>query len=81
MIPASYLYKDAFDQHWGRDFARVSGEAPWEEHLDAGHWERPSLFRAVRDLVTLAFAPTRRDPAAAEARRCPEGMDCPPIAA
>jgi hypothetical protein len=81
MIPASYLYKDAFEQHWGKDFARVSGEAPWEDHPDAGQWERPSLFRAVRDLVALTFAPVRRDSAAARGRLCPEGVDCPPMPA
>jgi hypothetical protein len=80
MIPASYLYKDAFEQHWGRDFARVSGERPWEAHTDAGHWESPSLFRTIRDLASLALAPARRDTAAG-ARPCPEAVDCPPMAA
>jgi hypothetical protein len=44
MIPASYLYKDAYRQHWGDDFARNAGEEPWEAHLDAGHWPPPSPF-------------------------------------
>jgi hypothetical protein len=51
MIPASYLYKDAYRQHWGEDFARTTGEEPCEAHLDAGHWPQPTLFDRVAALM------------------------------
>lgn len=50
MIPASYLYKDAYRQHWGEDFARNSGEEPWEAHVDAGQWPPPKLFSRLAAL-------------------------------
>jgi len=77
MIPASYLYKDAFEQHWGRDFARVSGEAAWEPHVDAGQWQQPPLFRAIRAVLSVMFAPTHRE----RVRPCPGEGDCPPMPA
>lgn len=80
MIPATFLYKDAFEQHWGKDFARRSGETAWEAHPDAGQWERPSLFRTIRDLATLAVSPARGH-IAAGVRPCPEGVNRPPMPA
>jgi len=75
MIPASYLYKDAYKQHWGEDFARRSGEAPWEAHPDAGLWEKPSLWRTIAGLAGRLFGanrPARADETEASGPRCPE---------
>lgn len=65
MIPASYLYKDAYKQHWGEDFGRRSGEAPWQAHPDAGLWEKPSLWRSIAGLAMRLFA-SSNGPAANE---------------
>jgi hypothetical protein len=78
MIPASYLYKDAYKQHWGEDFARRSGEAPWEAHPDAGLWEKPSLWRNIAGLAGRLFGasrPVTADETEASGRRCPEATD------
>ena len=69
MIPASYLYKDAYRQHWGEDFARVSGEEPWEAHLDAGQWPAPSLFGKLVALLSRSSGD-----ASASASVCPDAM-------
>ena len=58
MIPASYLYKEAYKQHWGEDFARRTGEAPWEAHPEAGLWEKPSLWRRLGRFFSGAFGAT-----------------------
>ncbi|MGV3491738.1 MAG: hypothetical protein ACO1OG_10495 [Devosia sp.] len=50
MIPASYLYKDAYRQHWGDDFARQTGEEAWEANADAGHWPVPGAFTRIAAL-------------------------------
>jgi len=76
MIPASYLYKDAYKQHWGEDFARRTGEAPWEAHLEAGQWSRPSPFRGLGVLLARRAGQARQsrqtaNPSASE-RDCPE---------
>lgn len=78
MIPASYLYKQAYKQHWGEDFARRSGEAPWEAQPDAGLWEKPSLWRAIGSFVGRLFAsgrPAVTDETEASGRHCPEATD------
>jgi len=78
MIPASYLYKEAFKQHWGEDFARRSGEAPWEAQPDAGLWEKPSLWRAVAGFAAKLFhskAPATVDETEASGRQRPEATD------
>lgn len=78
MIPSSYLFKDAYKQHWGEDFARNSGEEPWEAHLDAGLWEKPSLWRRLAGLVGRLSASSRQvtaDETEASGRRCPEATD------
>ncbi len=78
MIPASYLYKEAFKQHWGEDFARRSGEAPWEAHVDAGLWEQPSLWRAIAGLAGRLFGASRSVTAAetaASGRHSPAATD------
>ena len=73
MIPASYLYEQAYKQHWGEDFARRAGEAPWEAQPDAGLWEKPSLWRRLAAL----FAPrTGRVATETSGQRCPEVADC-----
>jgi hypothetical protein len=77
MIPASYLYKEAYKQHWGEDFARRTGEAPWEAHPEAGLWEKPSLWRRLGQFFGGAFGAT--EAAGVETRtsgqRCPEAAD------
>lgn len=77
MIPASYLYKEAYKQHWGEDFARRTGEAPWEAHPEAGFWEKPSLWRRLGQFFGGAFGAT--EAAGVETRtsgqRCPEAAD------
>ena len=76
MIPASYLYKDAYKQHWGDDFARRSGEEPWEAHLDAGLREKPSLWRRLSNVAAGLFGSTEpATDASASGRRCPEAPD------
>ena len=72
MIPASYLYKEAYKQHWGEDFARRTGEAPWEAHLEAGLWEKPSLWRRLSNLATRLSGSTGR-----AANTSASGSDCP----
>lgn len=57
MIPASYLYKDAYRQHWGREFGRIEGEAPTQPTID--YWPLPSALRTARDLFDLALGPRR----------------------
>lgn len=78
MIPASYLYKEAYKQHWGEDFARRSGEAPWEAEPDAGLWERPALWRAVAAIAGRLFG---RDPRSAAAETEASGHTGPEAAA
>lgn len=51
MIPASYLYKDTFRQHWGREFGRIDAAAP-AQPKEMPHW--PTLSGA-RDLFGLAL--------------------------
>ena len=76
MIPASYLYKDAYKQHWGEDFARRSGEEPWEAHLDAGLWERPTLWRRLSNLAArLSGSAGRATDTSASGRDCPKATD------
>ncbi len=58
MIPASYLYKDAYRQHWGRDFARIAGEDPAQPHSEPT-WPSPSALQAARNLYDLALGPRR----------------------
>lgn len=77
MIPASYLYKDAYKQHWGEDFARRTGEAQWEApleaHMEAGQWSRPSPFRGLRALLARLVGHARQSAnASASERDCPE---------
>lgn len=73
MIPASYLYKHAYRQHWGEDFARSSGQAPWGAQPDAGLWEKPSLWRRLAAL----FGNGRRVAVAVDTsgQHCPEAAD------
>lgn len=73
MIPASYLYKEAYKQHWGEDFARRSGEAPWQAQPDAGLWEKPSLWRRLAAL--FGAARTSRVETEPSGQRCPEVAD------
>ncbi len=77
MIPASYLYKDAYKQHWGEDFARRSGEEPWEAHRDAGLWEKPSLWRRLSSFTARLFGSVagRAADTSASGRGCPEATD------
>lgn len=82
MIPASYLFKQAYARHWGEDFARRSGEAPWQAQPDAGLWEKPSLWRAVAGIVGRLSASHRQAPAdaiEASGRRCPAATDREPV--
>jgi hypothetical protein len=58
MIPASYLYKDAYRQHWGRDFPRIAGEEPAQPRMEP-HWSQPSVLQSARDLFDLAMGPRR----------------------
>ena len=58
MIPASFLYKDAFRQHWGRDFERAEKLMP-DEPVATTEWPRPSILQAARDLFGLALGPQR----------------------
>lgn len=69
MIPASYLYKQAYKQHWGEDFARRSGEAPWQAEPDAGLWEKPSLWRRLAALFGARTAGVETE---TSGQRCPE---------
>lgn len=74
MIPASYLYKEAYKQHWGEDFARRTGEAPWEAHPEAGLWEKPTLWRRLGELFSRTFGVGRTAGAQTETsgQHCPE---------
>jgi len=63
MIPASYLFKDTYRQHWGNEFERIEGEKP-VAHGRLNASTARSLLAALRDLAALAFEP-RRSP-------CPE---------
>ena len=58
MIPASYLYKDAFTRRWGRDFERGTDGLATSPRIGP-EWPQPSRLRAARDLFDLAFG-TRR---------------------
>jgi hypothetical protein len=79
MIPASYLYKDAYKQHWGEDFARRSGEEPWEVHRDAGLWEKPALWRRLSSLAArLSGSTGRATDTSASGHHCPEATDRKP---
>ena len=51
MIPASYLYKDAFKQHWGEDFVRLAGEDARQPEPS----NKRSLLRAIRTAVVRVF--------------------------
>lgn len=75
MIPASYLYKHACKQHWGEDFARRAGEAPWEAHPEAGLWEKPALWRRLGSFFGRVFGATR--PASVETET--SGQPCPEV--
>lgn len=77
MIPASYLYKDAYKQHWGEDFARRTGEAPWEAHLEAGLWEKPTLWRRLGTFFNGVFgtAGAARVETETSGQHCPEVTD------
>lgn len=59
MIPASYLYRDAYRQQWGRDFSRIDGEVPARPKAEP-HWPQPSTLQAARDLFGFALGPRRR---------------------
>jgi hypothetical protein len=81
MIPASYLYKQAYDQHWGEDFARSTGEAPWEAEPNAGLWEKPALWRAIAGIAGRLFGHDRRsgaDETEASGRTGPEATSHQP---
>jgi len=81
MIPASYLYREAYKQHWGEDFARRSGEAPWQAQPDAGLWEKPALWRALARIVGRLSASPRQataDEIEASGRRCPAATNREP---
>ena len=54
MIPASYLYKDAYKQHWGEDFVRVAGEDARQPQPA----RKSALLRAIRSVVVRAFPRT-----------------------
>lgn len=76
MIPASYLYKEAYKQHWGEDFARRTGEAPWEAHPEAGLWEKPKLWRRLGALFGRVFgARTTSVETETSGQPCPEVTD------
>jgi hypothetical protein len=51
MIPASYLFKDAYKQHWGEDFVRLAGEDARQPKTST----RRSLLQAIRTVVVRAF--------------------------
>jgi hypothetical protein len=51
MIPASYLYKDAYKQHWGEDFVRLAGEDARQPEPST----KRSLQQAIRSIVVRAF--------------------------
>lgn len=73
MIPASYLYKDAYRQHWGEDFVRAAGEE-LEPQAEAGKRARPRI------LAALAVLRSRHAPVTRGAPR-PDARGCPPVAA
>ena len=51
MIPASYLYKDAYKQHWGEDFIRLAGEDARQPEPST----KRSLLQAIRTTVVRVF--------------------------
>jgi hypothetical protein len=56
MIPASYLYKDAYKQHWGEDFVRLAGEDARQPEPST----KRSLLQAIGSVMVRAF--TRATP-------------------
>ena len=54
MIPASYLYKDAYKQHWGDDFVRLAGEDARQPQPT----DKRSRLRAIGSFVVRAFPRT-----------------------
>ena len=54
MIPASYLYKDAYKQHWGEDFVRLAGEDARQPQTST----KGSLLQAIGSVVARAFGRT-----------------------
>lgn len=67
MIPASYLYKQAYRQHWGDDFVRPARDAA-NRHPDGDQPPpRRSLLRAIRSTMVRALARPRQTKRAARA--------------
>lgn len=58
MIPASYLYKDAYRQHWGRNYGRFDGEGPVPQKAEAQSSYSGAL-QSARDLFDRALGPRR----------------------
>lgn len=81
MIPASYLYKQAYRQHWGDDLVRPAKDAA-ARHPDG---DRPppqrSLLRALRSTMVRAFARTRQTKRAAHTVGTVSGTRCPTLPA
>ncbi|MDB5539314.1 MAG: hypothetical protein JWQ89_1041 [Devosia sp.] len=57
MIPASYLYKNAYRRRWGTNFGRAEGEGPEQgAELQVPH---SSALQTARDLFDRALGPRR----------------------
>lgn len=80
MIPASYLYKQAYRRHWGEDFVRPSRDAA--RHPDGDQPPPPrSLLRAIRSTMVRALARTRQTKGAARAVGTVSETRCPALPA
>lgn len=81
MIPASYLYKQAYRQHWGDDFVRLARNAA-NRHPD-GDQPPPqrSLLRAIRSTMVRALVRTRQTKGAARPVETVSETRCPALPA
>lgn len=72
MIPASYLYRDAYRRHWGEDFVGLD-EKPLD-HDDAGQPARARILAALASVLSHRAVVTEAGPR-------PDATGCPPVAA
>lgn len=80
MIPASYLYEQAYRQHWGEDFVRTAKDAA--ARLPDGDQPPPrrSLLRAIRSTMVRLARP-RQTKRAARAVGTVSETRCPALPA